>query len=98
MVPPFFHQNERKGCRIYNLKARGQLLFRFYAAVKKGQLPDKTNKTKTKQKTKTKTKNKNKKQTKTNKLTNKAKSIPNLTKTVAYWQARARFLRGRMLL
>ena len=34
-TPNFFHQNERKGCKIDYLKARGQLLLRFYAAVKK---------------------------------------------------------------
>ena len=34
-TPNFFHQNERQGRKIDYLTARGQLLFRFNAAVKK---------------------------------------------------------------
>ncbi len=34
-TPILFHQNERKESKIDYLKARGQLLFYFYAAVKK---------------------------------------------------------------
>ena len=33
-TPIFFHQNEHKRRKIDYLKARGQLLFCFYAAVK----------------------------------------------------------------
>ena len=33
-TPNIFHQNVRKGCKIDYLKARGQLLFRFYAEEK----------------------------------------------------------------
>ncbi len=34
-TPIVFHQDEGKRCKIDYLKARGQLLFRSYAALKK---------------------------------------------------------------